>query len=150
MIQPFQPRDAESCIRIIHACLASDPSYPAFLRQKLRYTETAQSMIERARLFYVAVYRLDDQVAGVAGLDLNEIRLLYVAPERRRLGIGRSLLEHMKAMVPGTLFCDIFVYASPQAVDFYASCGFIDRGPYVFDIAGESLQTIFMTSPIDA
>ena len=106
-------------------------------------------MMERARLFYVAVCQLKNEIVGVAGLDLNEIRLLYVSPAHQRLGIGRSLLEHIKAMVPGFMFSDIFVYSSRQAVGFYTACGFVEKGPCIFDLAGEPLQTVFMTSAID-
>ena len=104
-------------------------------------------MEERARLFYVAVYESENRVLGVAGLDMNEIRLLYVSPDQQRRGIGRALLEHLRPMVPGILFPDIFVYAATQAVGFYKACGFAEKGPFCFDIDGEPLTTIFMTSP---
>jgi len=117
------------------------------LREKLRGSETPLTMNERARLFYVAVCELGNQILGVAGLDMNEIRLLYVSPEHQRRGIGRTLFEHFKAMVPGTLFPDIFVYSSIQAVGFYKTCGFIEGGPFIFDIGGHPLRTIFMTFP---
>jgi GNAT superfamily N-acetyltransferase len=148
MIRQFQYQDAASCSGLIHACVQNDPSYSLTLRKRICGLETAQAMTERARLFYVAVYESDDGVLGVAGLDMNEIRLLCVSPEHRRLGIGRSLLEHIKAMVPGILFSDIFVYSSLQAVEFYRAGGFCEKGPFVLDIGGEQLQTIFMTCSI--
>ena len=147
MIRQFQYQDATSCSRLIHACLQNDPLYSLALREKISGLETAQAMMERARLFYVAVYESDDGILGVAGLDMNEIRLLCVSPEHRRLGIGQALLEHIKAMVPGFLFSDIFVYSSLQAVGFYRAGGFCEKGPFVFDLDGEQLQTIFMTCP---
>lgn len=145
MIRQYQYQDAASCSRLIHACLQNDSSYSLALRERISGLETAQAMTERARLFYVAVYESDDGILGVAGLDMNEIRLLCVSPEHRRLGIGRSLLEHIKAMVPGFLFSDIFVYSSLQAVGFYRAGGFCEKGPFVFDLGGEQLQTFFMT-----
>jgi GNAT superfamily N-acetyltransferase len=150
MIRQFQSRDAACCSTIIQACLEGDPSYSLPLLEKIRSTETAQAMIERARLFYVVVCQLKNEIVGVAGLDLNEIRLLYVSPKHRKRGIGSDLLVHMKSMVPGFLFSDIFVYSSLQAVGFYAACGFIEKGPYIYDLAGEPLKTVFMTSAIDA
>ncbi len=109
--------------------------------------ETPHAMEERARLFYVAAYESENRVLGVAGLDMNEIRLLYVSPDQQRRGIGRALLDHLRPMVPGILFPDIFVYAATQAVGFYKACGFTEKGPFCFDIDGEPLTTIFMTSP---
>jgi GNAT superfamily N-acetyltransferase len=148
MIRPFQPADASACCRIIHDCLEADASYPSALRSKIRAGETAQSMRERAELFYVAVYEEESRVLGFAGLDMNEIRLLYVAPDSQHRGIGRSLFEHIKAMVPSAMFPEIFVYSTLRASGFYRSCGFKDKGPFVFDLGGESLQTVFMTLPL--
>jgi N-acetylglutamate synthase-like GNAT family acetyltransferase len=95
MIRQFQPEDAVACCALIHACLANDSSISSALREKLLSSETPQSMEERAKLFYVAVYQSGNRILGVAGLDMNEIRLLCVSPERRRSGIGRILLQHI-------------------------------------------------------
>ncbi len=148
MIRQFQLQDKLPCSALILSCLKKDPSYPPALLQKILRTETPQAMEERAKSFYVAVYTADDQILGLAGLDLNEIRLLYVAPEYQRRGIGRILLAHLKTMVPHTLFADIFVYSTKQAVAFYKACGFVDRGPFTFDLDGETLPTVFLTSPL--
>ena len=148
MIRQFHPGDAPSCCALIHACLENDPSYTPELLRIIRSSETPQSIMERAKLFYIAVYESEDRIVGMAGLDMNEIRLLYVSPDCRRKGIGRLLLEHIKSMVPRVLFADIFVYSSKQAVAFYKACGFVDKGPFTFDVAGEALQTVFMTFPI--
>ena len=145
MIRPFQPQDASACCRIIHACLETDASYPLELRARIRDQERPQSMIERAALFYVAVCESEGRILGFAGLDLNEIRLLYVDPGSQRLGIGRLLLGHLIAMVPSTLFSEIFVYSTLGAAGFYRSCGFRNKGPFAFDLGGVSLQTVFMS-----
>jgi GNAT superfamily N-acetyltransferase len=145
MIRQFQPGDASSCCALIHACLENDPSYTPALLRSIRSSETPQSISERAKLFYIAVYESQNRILGVAGLDMNEIRLLYISPDHRRRGIGRLLLEHIKAMVPRVLFADIFVYSSKQAVAFYKACGFVDKGPFTFNVEGEALQTVFMT-----
>ncbi len=146
MIRQFQSEDAPACSALLLACLESDPSYTPALREKIRCSETPQSMRRRAELFYVAVYEEQNRILGVAGLELNEIRILFVSPEHRRHRIGRSLLEHVKTRVPAVLFSDIFVYASIPSVEFYRACGFRENGPFSFDIGGEMLQTVFMTS----
>ena len=148
MIRQFRPADAEPCSRLIHFCLADDSSIPSALRERFIGLETPQAMEERARLFYVAVYEADDQILGVAGLDMNEIRLLCVSPEHQRQGIGRSLFQHLLGMVPGILFPDIFVYSSMQGKEFYSACGFAEKGAVRFDIDGEKLDTIFMAFPL--
>lgn len=148
MIRQFHPEDASACSRILHDCLDENASYPPALLSRIRSGETPRSMTERAELFYIAVCEEEGRISGFAGLDLNEIRLMYVGPGSRRRGIGRLLLEHFKAMVPGGLFADIVVYSTVEAAGFYKSCGFSDRGPFVFDIDGIPLRTIFMTLPL--
>jgi N-acetylglutamate synthase-like GNAT family acetyltransferase len=144
MIRQFRFEDARACSALIHACLAKDPSLSPGLREKLLISETPQAMEERSRLFYVVVDESEEGILGIAGLDMNEIRLLCVAPEQRRKGIGRALLAHIQKMVPGILFPDIFVYSSMEGRSFYRACGFVEKGPVDFAIDGEQLRTVFM------
>jgi GNAT superfamily N-acetyltransferase len=105
-------------------------------------------MLKRAGLFYVAVYESVGGVLGCGGLDLNELRLLHVAPGQQGRGIGTALLAHLEGMVPPVLFADIFVYASLSAKGFYRSRGYHEGGEYSFACDGESIRTIFMTKRI--
>jgi GNAT superfamily N-acetyltransferase len=148
MIRKFVPEDAYACCSLIHSCIEADPTISATLRGKMIHGESPYVMLERSRLFYLAVYESDTGIPGIAGLDMNEIRLLCVSPDRQRRGIGRTLLDHLISMVPGYLFPDIFVYASMEAVPFYKACGFLEKGPVAFAFAGSRLQTVFMTRPI--
>jgi N-acetylglutamate synthase-like GNAT family acetyltransferase len=145
MIRQFKVEDASTCCDLIRACVQDDISIPESLRARILATETPQSVIERASLYYLAVYEWERRIVGIAGLDLNEVRLLLVSPARRRAGIGRELIEHLKAMVPGTFFGDMFVYASIQSVEFYKSCGFVEGGPVELDTGKGKLSTVFMT-----
>jgi len=148
MIRQFRPEDAKACCSLIHECLANDSSLSPRLREQLQSSETPESVKERAKLFYVSVYELNGRILGIAGLDLNEIRILCVSPANRRSGIGRALLEFIQSMVPGVLFPDLFVYSSIQGRNFYKACGFVEKGPVSFDINGEQLHTFFMTFPL--
>jgi GNAT superfamily N-acetyltransferase len=150
MIRQFQPEDAPACSAIIHACVKAESSYPAQLCCKILAGETPLQMQGRAALFYVAVYEEEHRVLGFVGLDMNEIRLLYVDPESQRRGIGRSLLDHIRTLVPAPVFAEIFVYSTPGAAGFYRACGFKNRGPFVFDQAGITLKTVFMILPVAA
>jgi citrate lyase synthetase len=96
----------------------------------------------------VAVFESEEkQILGIAGLELNEIKLLCVSPEHQRKGIGRSLFTHIQNFVPAALFSDIFVYASVQATGFYKLLGFIEKGPVSFEISGEIFPAVFMAHP---
>ncbi len=144
-IRQFQPGDAAACSEILRSCIAMDEHLPAGAKQELLWTETPQVMCKRASLFYLAAYLSGDAVVAVGGVDLNEIRLLYVAPSRWRQGIGGALLEHLESWIPPALFGDIFVYAAPGAVEFYRSHGYRPGGEHIFIVGTQSVPTIFMT-----
>jgi N-acetylglutamate synthase-like GNAT family acetyltransferase len=148
MIRQFRVDDAQPCSTLIRECLTHDSSIPSSLRKKLLRLETPQMMEERSKLFYVAIYESEGRVLGIAGLDMNEIRLLCVSPEHRRSHIGKVLLEYILGMVPAILFADVIVYSSIEGRAFYKSCGFIEKGPVNYEIDGELLPTIFMALPI--
>jgi N-acetylglutamate synthase-like GNAT family acetyltransferase len=145
MIRQFQADDADACSNIIRTCIRADPGLSETLREKMEKSETRDAMIERARMYYVAVYESDGGIAGVGALDMNEIRILYVSPEHQRRGIGRNLLVHLESMVPPAVFSDIFVYSSPPSAGFYETLGFRNRGQHLFVVEGEQLATVFMT-----
>ncbi len=145
MIRPFEPGDAWACSRILHECLDADSGLGPELRGRLLEHESEARMLERSGLYYLAVEEWEGEIAGFGGLDLNEIRLLFVQPRHRQKGIGRAILRHFETMVPPALFRDMFVYAAPGAVGFYQSAGFISGGVHIFDLDGMPLWTEFMT-----
>lgn len=144
-IRQFEPADAEGCSRLIRACLVHDPLVPQPSRQTILLSETPELMLERARNFYIAVYASDEVIAGLGGVDLNEIRLLFVAPGRRNRGIGSALLSHLESWIPSALFRDAFVYAAPGAVTFYRANGYVPKGEHIFPSGDVSVPTVFMT-----
>ncbi len=145
MIRQFQPDDADACSTIVRACIREDAGLSETLREKMLRSETPEAMIERARMYYVAVWQSDAGVAGVGALEMNEVRLLYVSPEFQHRGIGRGLLAHLESMVPAAVFSDIFVYSSPAAAGFYKAVGFRPRGQYSITVEDEQMATVFMT-----
>jgi N-acetylglutamate synthase-like GNAT family acetyltransferase len=145
MIRQFRDTDDAACSQLICDCLQNDPSLSPLLREKMRKHETPETMLLRARLFYMAVYESENGILGIVGLDMNEIRLLFVSPESQRQGIGRMLLDHIEPMVPHALFPDIFVYSSLQSVGFYKAYGFIEKGSFSFDFDGMPIPTVFLT-----
>ena len=141
----FRPADARICSEILRASVEIDTDCPPDLRKTVLTAEVPDLMLERAALYYVAVCESDLGIVGVGGLDLNEIRFLAVSPSCRGLGIGRLILEHLEALVPPSLFKDVFVYASPGAEGFYRACGYDAGGGETLEVHGHLVPTIFMT-----
>lgn len=136
--------EAAACSALARACLQGDPSLPDGLREALARAERPEAMQERARLYYVAVCEIDGIPAGVGAIDWNEIRMLCVAPDLQRRGIGSLMLQHLETTVPPALFREIFVYASPSASGFYARNGYEARGRHAFRIDRYEIETVFM------
>ncbi len=148
MIRQFKPEDAEKCCALVRACIEYDIELPAALGGELLAAESPESMRQRGNLFYIAVCELEGVVAGLGGLDMNEIRLLYVSPAHQRLGVGSTILEHLESMVPPAFFKEVFVYAAKSAAGFYRSRGYVSRGEHDFDLGDKKLPTIFMVKPL--
>lgn len=140
----MRPGDAAACSALVRACIECDPALPAALRDALAHSERPEAMQERARLYYIAVCEMEGRPAGVGAIDWNEIRMLCVAPDLQRRGLGSLVLRHLEAMVPPELFREIFVYASPSASEFYARHGYENCGRHTFEIGRYAIETVFM------
>jgi len=147
-IRQFQPQDAQPCHRIVCDCLRQDASLTPVWKESLLCNQSPANLLEYARLVYLAVYQVANQPAGVGGIDLNEIRLLFVAPEYQRRGIGSALLGHLETFVPPALFGDVFVYSVPGAEGFYRAHGYRPKGDYRFMVGTTAMPTIFMTKKL--
>ena len=148
-IRQFRPDDAGACSDIVCSCLKLDPMIPTAVKHELLRLESPETMLKRAKLFYLAVCIMENQLLGVAGVDMNEIRLLFVDPAHQRKGIGSSLLRHVEALVPPGLFHVIFIYSAQSAVCFYQGHGYQPGGEYPFHVGGHTVPTIFMTKRLD-
>ncbi len=148
MIRTMRPEDEHRCCELIRRCLERDPALSQDLRVLLLRLNTPESLHERARLFHTVVLEQEREVAGIGGIDLNEIRLLCVDPNHQRRGIGRRILRYLETLAPPELFRDIFVYASPEAAGFYRENGYTAKGEHVFLVEGLIMQTVFMVKKL--
>jgi GNAT superfamily N-acetyltransferase len=144
-IRQFRRTDAEACSSVVRACLLLDPLMQQPAGEALLQTESPAILCEWASRFYMAVCELENCLAGVGGVDMNEIRLLFVHPDHQRKGIGSGLLKHLEDLVPPALFSGIFVYAAPAAAGFYRMHGYQSGGEHVEHLGSITVPTIFMT-----
>ena len=144
-IRQFRSADAEACSRIVRACLLQDPLMQTLAGAAFPEAESTAILCEWAGRFYLAVWALENGLAGVGGVDMNEIRLLSVHPDHQRKGIGSGLLRHLEDLVPPALFSDVFLYAAPAAAGFYQRHGYRSGGEHVEHLGSLTVPTIFMT-----
>jgi GNAT superfamily N-acetyltransferase len=150
MIRQFSHEDSVDCSNIIRACIERDQRLAPEVRELIIASASPKELAEFAGLYYLAVYTLGNRIMGICGLDMNEIRLLYVSPLHSGRGIGSMLLEHVESVVPADFFSDIFVYSSLSARSFYQGHGFRSGGVYIFHHSGIPIRTVFMAKPIGA
>ena len=84
-------------------------------------------------------------VVGFMGLDGPKLDALFLAPEVRRRGGGRQLVEWAAAL-KGQLTVDVNEQ-NPEAVRFYQACGFIQEGRSEVDDAGRPFPLLHLRRP---
>jgi GNAT superfamily N-acetyltransferase len=144
-IRPFRSEDAGACVELIGQCFRLDATMPPLVVERMLESQSARLLQEQARFFYIAVCELAEGIVGLGGIEMNEIRLLYVSPSHQGKGIGSALLGHLESMVPAAFFEDIFVYAAAGAAGFYCVRGYEPGGEFIFEVEGGSLPTVFLT-----
>jgi putative acetyltransferase len=79
---------------------------------------------------------------GFLGLSGAKVEALFLAPEHRRLGGGRMLLEHARRL-KGPLTVDVNEQ-NPEAVRFYEACGFRVVGRSELDSTGRPFPLLHL------
>ena len=81
-------------------------------------------------------------VVGFLGLSGARVEALFLAPEFRRRGGGRALLDHARRL-RGTLAVDVNEQ-NPEAVQFYQACGFVVVGRSELDDGGRPFPLLHL------
>jgi putative acetyltransferase len=79
---------------------------------------------------------------GFMGMSGNKLEALFLAPEFHRLGGGRRLVEHARAL-RGELTVDVNEQ-NPAACSFYEACGFVVEGRSELDSTGRPFPLLHM------
>ncbi|MGY2331419.1 GNAT family N-acetyltransferase [Pseudomonas sp. SDT2931_S440] len=95
----------------------------------------------------VWVYEDTQGIGGFVGTGGNNVEMLFIDPNRRRQGIGRQLLDFVRAR-HDTLRVDVNEQ-NPQAVGFYLHYGFIQTGRSPVDGEGKPFPLLHMALPND-
>lgn len=77
----------------------------------------------------VFVLEMSGRIAGFAALQPRpdgdvELDGLFVEPDIRRRGVGRTLVDHCAQVAHTRGFRTLYVIGNPHAEEFYLSCGF--------------------------
>eukprot|EP00659_Diplonema_papillatum_P004139 gene4139-6435_t len=145
-------------IRLRDAC--DDPVLGALWERSVRAThdflseDDIQRLLPLVRDCYlpmpaleVWVYEDTQGIGGFVGTGGNNVEMLFIDPNRRGQGIGRQLLDFVRAR-HDTLRVDVNEQ-NPQAVGFYLHYGFIQTGRSPVDGEGKPFPLLHMALPND-
>ncbi|OYU03873.1 MAG: GNAT family N-acetyltransferase [Pseudomonas sp. PGPPP1] len=93
----------------------------------------------------VWVYEDQNGIAGYIATGASNVEMLFIDPDRRGQGIGRQLLDHVRAR-HDTLTVDVNEQ-NPQAVGFYLHYGFIQVARSPLDGEGKPFPLLHMALP---
>jgi ribosomal protein S18 acetylase RimI-like enzyme len=131
LVRDARPADADAIAELgrravppAYGGLIEDESVVASIVEQSYAPDALRAAIERD-LFLVA----DDGVAlaGFLHYGDNELHRIYVAPERKRRGIGSALLDELHRRLPaGASYLLMVVAANRGAVAFYERHGLVE------------------------
>ncbi len=132
MIRPYVADDLAAVVVVWDE--ASRIAHP-FLDEQFFADEREQIASEWMPVADSSVFVLDGQVVGFVAMLGNEVGGLFVHPDHQRSGIGRALLDSVRATRP---FLELDVFErNDLGRRFYAAYGFREIGRHVSDVGGE-------------
>ncbi|MBX7219877.1 MAG: GNAT family N-acetyltransferase [Blastocatellia bacterium] len=111
---------------------ATAPLFSTEAVEKIHQFAQPEAILQRNQTGHrVLVAQLNHRIAGMIQFTENHIRMLFVAPDLQRVGIGRTLLQkafewfESQELRPAV----ITLNSSPNAVEAYRRFGFIQTKP---------------------
>jgi N-acetylglutamate synthase-like GNAT family acetyltransferase len=126
IVRPANDSDADEISKLVQKTIrisnAKDYSDAVIERLVANFATAAIQSLLKRRIVLVATQ--NEVIVGTASFDGNEVRTVFVVPEKQGPGIGRLLMEAIEAgaFVEGTTVLQ--VNSSLTAKPFYARIGF--------------------------
>lgn len=148
-IRPFEPRDTravrELFIRVNRALAppGMEEAFEVYVSQSLREEIDCLLTYYADRKGVFLVGEVNSRICGMFGLEtaapgIAELRRMYVDPDRRGEGLGRTLLSHAEAEARRGGFTQLILSTSelqPAALGLYRASGFTETGEEIADSA---------------
>ena len=132
MIRPYVADDLAAVLDVWEE--AARVAHP-FLDEQFFADEREQIASTWMPVAETSVHEVDGRVVGFVAMLGNEVGGLFVHPDHQRTGIGRALLDSVRATRE---FLELDVFERNElGRPFYAEYGFREIGRHVSDVAGE-------------
>lgn len=119
MIRNYRETDLDDMVRIWYEASVTAHFFVPASFWALQKSAMKEEYLPRAENL---VFESEGNIAGFISLVDNRVCALFVAPEMQGKGIGRALLEHVKAF-KGTLSLRVY-RENEKSLNFYEKCGF--------------------------
>ena len=141
MIRKFETQDFDAVMQIwLHGNLDAHPFIPASFWTD--HFETVRDMLPQAEL-YVHENEAPRQIDGFIGLTEKHIEGIFVAKAARSKGVGKALLEYVKALKPSLA---LSVYQkNERALAFYRREQFVVQSEGIDEDTNEAEIQMFWT-----
>lgn len=151
-VRRFEPDDAEKISHLIvqnlQQVLIQD--YPHEAIEVLMPFFTPEKLIEDSRQQFVLVGIVGHNLVGVASLDHDRVRNVFVDITRQRQGIGKKLMAAIEAYAQAQQLKKIYLMAATSARGFYEKLGYkivkhIDRDLNGIPILEIQMEKVLVT-----
>ena len=122
--------DTKSLFKVISDCIIKTHSelYPPKDMQETLNNYTLEKIKKHIETNNYFVAETDKELVGCVLTVKNNMKSLYVSPNRMREGIGRALLVKAEQCVKSEGYNEINLWSSLMAHEFYKRNGYIDTG----------------------
>jgi len=124
MIRRFKEEDAKECSKILLRCIDQSLSLKGENLNFMIKKSQPKSLIEKSKKVLLFVYEENGKILGTGALDNDEIRTMFVKPEKQREGIGIKMLNFLIKEAKSKGFKRVWLKSSPKAEEFYQKQGF--------------------------
>lgn len=124
-IRNFKRSDAESCSELIINSINSGVFENPDEKVRLLSEHTKEELLNKSEDINYFVAENGKKVIGLGGIKSSgEIKTIYVDINHRGKGIGQAIMNHLENIASKRGLKKLFLWSSPQAINFYKSLGF--------------------------
>jgi N-acetylglutamate synthase-like GNAT family acetyltransferase len=151
LIRRFTAEDAEQLSQLIKRTLrkVNSRDYSMGAIESLIPFFRPESLIQKASEQYMIVCIDAGDLVGVAALDGDRVRTVFVDADRQRRGIGKLLMADIEARAIDTHQTRLYLHAALSAENFYQALGFEAIGPIDRELNGFPVPEVEMAKKLD-
>lgn len=148
IIRSFADEDTFDCCRLIERCVQDYQGISKDAYEKFRSRTHEQNFTDyiKRNCRFIAV--LDDRIIGMGGTEGNMVKLMYVDPNHRLIGVGRKIHEFLEDYQKLQGIQEVTIDASINSIPFYLKLGYREIEHTKFYLTGSEVNQCIMKKSI--